>query len=115
MMRAREAKNKCGKPPVFWDLSSQQGALTDDGKRLSYHLHQFPQHSWVNLIWPHGLVAVQVELKSDCFLWNCGGGYSAPHLRLQIQRVEYPDDNWPDFYRQTYINLPSKNIQYYLF
>ncbi|SGA02784.1 Uncharacterised protein [Chlamydia abortus] len=50
-----------GKPPVFWDLTRQQGALIDDGKRLGYHLRPFPQHSRVNLIRSHGLVAVQLE------------------------------------------------------
>ena len=50
-----------GKSPVFWDLTRQQGVLIDDGKQLGYHLRQFPQHSWVNLIWPHRLVAIQLE------------------------------------------------------
>ena len=50
-----------GKPPVFWDLTSQQGALIDDGKQLGYLLRQFPQHSRVNLIQSRGLVVVQLE------------------------------------------------------
>ena len=54
-------RSHTGKPSVFWDLTRQQGALIDDGKQLGYHRRQFPQHSRVNLIQPHGLVTVQLE------------------------------------------------------
>ena len=51
--------NHTDKSSVFWDLTCQQGALIDDGKQLGYLLHQFPQHSRVNLIRSHVLVTVQ--------------------------------------------------------
>jgi len=60
-------------PPVTWDLPWSPGLLIGDGEGLGQPLHQLLQYSWVDPIWHHRLVNVQVAQQVvNCFLLDYG-------------------------------------------
>ena len=65
--------------------------MIDGGKWLGNHICLLPQHSWVDPIQPHGLVAIQVEKQvSKPFHLNCGGFILLPIPDFQVRRLSTP-------------------------
>lgn len=55
-----------GKPPVFWDVTSQQRGLIDDGKWFGYHLCQLTQHKFMSAQILHLLQLCSLAVLSNC-------------------------------------------------
>ncbi|PKU42644.1 hypothetical protein llap_7061 [Limosa lapponica baueri] len=67
--------------PVSWDLPSLPGLLVNDGKWLSEHFYQLPQYPWVDPIWAHRLVYIQVLEKVPQHLpLDYGASFCSPPL-----------------------------------